>query len=207
MIQAFTFTFHSQVKDPPLKTFQQAKAKFLAWHRNRILDCGQILKFCLTFFWHWTQTTIDCMVKILANFLLRHSWIHFSYPQSRILSPLGMCIAQVWFGAHGLPHNFLKVTTLQWISWYVYLFWLYSVLEFLKFFTFIPMRMALWLFCLFYSHPMAYASLNECPLCQSLSPAPSSLPISSRIMSDKITAVDQVAAVARGNTVAIHTNI
>merc|ERR1719400_2378827 len=36
---------------------------------------------------------------------------------------------------------------------------------------------------------------------ESLSPAPSSLPISSRIMSDKITAVDQVAAVARGNTV------
>jgi len=36
---------------------------------------------------------------------------------------------------------------------------------------------------------------------QSLSPAPSSLPISSRIMSNKITAVDQVAAVARGNTV------
>jgi len=36
---------------------------------------------------------------------------------------------------------------------------------------------------------------------QSLPPAPPSLPVSSRIMSDKISAVDQVAAVATGNTV------
>ena len=45
---------------------------------------------------------------------------------------------------------------------------------------------------------------NTCKLiisCQSLPSAPPSLPMSSRIMSDKISAVEQVAAVATGNTV------
>ena len=46
----------------------------------------------------------------------------------------------------------------------------------------------------------SYISLIYFP-CQSLSAAPPDLFKSSRMMSDKISAVNQVAAVAKGNTV------